>query len=303
VNLRKIAIVATASVSPEHEVRALEKIFPEIFGVPVVYSDECYLPSKNAKEKAQRFLTYCLDDSISHLWSCRGGEGSADIIPYLEESLDLLKQAKPKMLIGFSDFTAILIYFSQKLGWPAVHGMGALQFVRRTPDDLTVKKTLDLVLHGKYSGNFENLKPINLLAENRGSIRKIQGKLMGGNLTLLSISIKDLWEFEASGKILFVEDWHEKGYQVQRTLKYLERIKKLEGVNALILGDFLAGKLDPDPIENKNQEEIFWKLIKNFAENLNIPVFHTPRIGHGNANDPVILGFYTQIYPWINQDQ
>ena len=196
------------------------------------------------------------------------------------------------MLIGFSDFTAILVFFAEKLAWPAVHGMGALQFVRKFPDDLTIQKTLDLVIHGKYSGKFEDLNPINQIAK---TSKKIEGKLVGGNLTLLSISIKDLWEFEASGKILFLEDWHEKGYQVDRTLKYFKRIGKLEGAKALILGDFFAGLLDPEPIENQKQEEIFWRLIKNFSESLDIPVFHSSRIGHGNANDPLVLGWSVKL--------
>jgi len=292
--LTKIAIVATASVSPEAEVRMLEKIIPEKFSVPVVYGDECYLPPRNAQEKAEKFLNYCLDDSISHLWSCRGGEGSADIIVYLEESLEKLKQAKPKMLIGFSDFTVILIFFSQKLGWPAVHGMGALQWVRKFPDELTMGKTLDLVIKKKYSGVLNNLKALNQAAvQAQENKRMIQGELTGGNLTLLSISIKDTWEIETAGKILFIEDWNEKGYQLVRSLKYFFRIKKLENIKALIIGDLMAGPLDPDILENKKQEEILWRLVKIFSEDYlkDIPVFYTQRIGHGNANDPLVLGW------------
>jgi len=292
--LTKIAIVATASVSPEIEVKMLEKIIPEKFSVPVVFGSECYIPPKNAQEKAERFLSYCLDDSVSHLWSCRGGEGSADIIIYLEENLDKLRQAKPKMLIGFSDFTAILIFFSQKLSWPAVHGMGALQWVRKFPDDLTMSKTLDLVLNKKYPGVLNNLKALNQAGlKVQESKQIIQGELTGGNLTLLSIGIKDSWEIETAGKILFIEDWNEKGYQMQRALKYFYRIKKLENIKALIIGDLMAGRLDPDDFENKKQEEILWRLISVFAEEYlkKIPVFYTPRIGHGNANDPLVLGW------------
>lgn len=293
--LRKIAIVATASVSPEIEVRMLEKIIPEKFSVPVIYGDECFIPPKSPREKAEKFLNYCLDDSVSHLWSCRGGEGSADIMIYLEENLEQLKQAKPKMLIGFSDFTAILIFFSQKLGWPAVHGMGALQWVRRFPDDLTMSKTLDLVINNKYPGVLNNLTALNQAARKAQESKKIiQGELTGGNLTLLSISIKDpLWEVETDGKILFLEDWNEKGYQLARSLKYFYRIKKLENIKALIIGNLMAGPLDPDVLENKTQEEILWKLVKVFSEDYlkDIPVFYTPRIGHGSGNDPLVLGW------------
>ncbi len=292
--LTKIAVVATASVSPEAEVRMLEKVIPEKFGVPVIYSDECFIPPKKAQEKAERFLNYCLDDSVSHLWSCRGGEGSADIMIYLEESLEKLKKAKPKMLIGFSDFTVILSFFSQKLGWPAVHGMGALQWVRKFPDELTMSKTLDLVINKKYPGILNNLKALNQAAVKAQENKKIiEGKLTGGNLTLLAIGIKDTWEIETDGKILFIEDWNEKGYQLVRSLKYFYRIKKLENIKALIIGDLMAGKLDPDELENKKQEEILWRLVKSFAEDYlkDIPVFYTPRIGHGSANDPLVLGW------------
>ncbi len=286
--LQKIAIVATASVSPEFEVKEAGRILPEKLGVPVVFSSECYVSPKSAQEKSENFLAYCLDDSVSHLWSCRGGEGSCDIIPYLVKALPELKKAKPKMLIGFSDFTAILVFFAQKLNWPAVHGMGALQFVRKFPDDLTIQKTIDLVKSGKYSNSFDRnyLTALNQAAQNS---QKITGKLIGGNLTLLSISIKDQWEVETDGKIVFLEDWHEKGYQVNRTLKYLNRIGKFEKIKALILGDFWAGELAPEPDQNKIQGEILMRALKDFAEKLEIPVFYTPRIGHGLSNDPLIL--------------
>lgn len=291
--LKKIAVVATASVSPESEVRQLPQVFSELFAVEMVMGQECYTPPQTAKEKAEKFLAYCLDDTVSHLWSCRGGEGSADIIPYLVQALPKLKKAKPKMLIGFSDFTAILVFFAQSLGWSAVHGMGALQFVRRSPDTQSIQKTLDLVRLGEYLGKIEHesLTALNFPAEEylRGKIGVISGKLTGGNLTLLDISIKDQWEIDTQDKIVFLEDWYEKGYQVSRTLKYLKRIGKLENIKALILGDFAAGKFFEDPIENKSQQEILMRALKKFAEDLSIPVFHTLRIGHGLANDPLVL--------------
>jgi len=297
----KIAMVATASVGEKQDVEKAAALLPNIFNIPLIYGTECYDPeiNNNPKLKAERFLAYCLDDSVSHLWSCRGGEGSGDILPYLYAALPQLRKIKPKVLIGFSDFTVILVFFAQHLGWPAVHGMGALQFVRQGPAESTIQKTIDLIKHQTYQNYFNpaDLVPLNQTAkQNINNINNnlFQAPITGGNLTLLMTSIKDCWEIETDHRILCLEDWNIKGYQAHRALKYLDRIGKLKHLRALILGDFAAGQLSIDPIEQANQERILKNKLIFFAEKnmdpLNIPVFQTPRVGHGEYNDPWILG-------------
>lgn len=279
----KIALVATGSPAAQSEVKQAQENIAERYGCEVVFSDETFL-SVDAKTRAERFINHCLDDSVTHLWVTRGGEGSADILPFVEQRLEGLKSATPKMLIGLSDYTPILVYFSQKLSWPCVHGMCALQFARNTPDAETLTKTDALI-----AGNIPT-KMVGLTALNDGALtQRVSGKPTGGNLTLCSISIKDCWEIQTDDRILFFEDWMEKGYRVDRTLKYFERIGLFEKCRAIIFGDFFAAPFSNDEAEQQMQTEYLHNVLKRFAKRQTFPVYFTPRIGHGKANDPVVL--------------
>lgn len=281
---QKIALIATGSCGQQTEVEQAAQLLKERYGHEVVFGAETY-QHQNAQTRADCLLNYLKDPEVGLCWAVRGGEGTQDVLPFLHQQSDLIKQLEPTAFMGFSDLTPLLIYFAQTYGWQCVHGMGALQFVRLTPDDETVQKTDDLILN-RAQPSVGGLKPLNALVENPP---ELPGEWIGGNLTLCAMSIKDCWEIQPAGKVLFFEDWMEKGYRVARSLKYLKRLGWFDQATALVLGDFFAKPLGNSPEEIAMQTKYFWKVIHEFADSLNIPVFHTTRIGHGKANDPVLL--------------
>ncbi|MGD9592990.1 MAG: LD-carboxypeptidase, partial [Candidatus Berkiella sp.] len=121
---------------------------------------------------------------------------------YLHEQQDKIKKVTPKWMIGFSDTTALLVYFENVYGWPVVHGASPKQFFAKDVDQKTELTTMNL-LFGKPSTDIIQLSPLNDFARKESMI---EATLTGGNLSLIDISIKDLWEIQTKNKIIFFED-------------------------------------------------------------------------------------------------
>ncbi|NCX93582.1 MAG: LD-carboxypeptidase [Gammaproteobacteria bacterium] len=278
--LKTLALFATASTATEAEVETAIAELKRRYSYEVIAGPEL-LQRLPMPERAQVFLNYVLDPKIDVLMAIRGGEGSADVIPFLETARESIQKAPPKLLIGMSDITALLFYFHQRYGWPVVHGPGGTHFVRpMEPESL---ESFDRFFAGQEN-EIQDLKPLN---EKAANTLKLEAELCAGNMSLLNISIKDGWEFEAAGKILAIEDWHEKGYVVDRTLKYFERIGKFKGLKGLIFGDFLAGKLSPDPKEHAKQADYLNQTLTRLAQTVDCPVWQTDWFGHGSRLKPM----------------
>jgi muramoyltetrapeptide carboxypeptidase len=106
----------------------------------------------------------------------------------------------------------------------------------------------------------------------------------GGNLTVLASGFGTRWQLRPKGALLFLEDVGEKGYRVDRMLNQFRQAGVLEGVNAVIFGEFLG----PD------QAGIEVALAR-FAQSIAIPVFKTNQFGHGVLNYPIRYGAVSRI--------
>lgn len=205
------------------------------------------------------------------LWCLRGGYGSARLIPYL---MKLKKPKEPKLLIGFSDITALHLFIGQSWGWPTIHGRVLTQMGFKAPDRALYAE----LLRGEHKTlTYKGLIPMNDAAK---KARTIKGKVTGGNLRLLECSIGTAWELEGRGKILFLEDVGERGYAIHRMLVHLSQAGLLEGVRAIVLGDFTDGK-EADGTD-RTQE-----ALESFARESAIPVLRGMPCGHGEKNWPL----------------
>jgi muramoyltetrapeptide carboxypeptidase LdcA involved in peptidoglycan recycling len=131
------------------------------------------------------------------------------------------------------------------------------------------------------------LTPLNSSAK---ALDILESTVVGGNLTLLSLSLKETWELNPSGKILFIEDWNEKPYAIDRTFKHLERVGFFYGIQALILGDFVGNlptsQLGLTEVERLAIESVLIRL----SERMPCPVFSARTIGHVQDIQPILLG-------------
>jgi muramoyltetrapeptide carboxypeptidase len=244
-----------------------------------VKSSSSVLNWVDPEARAQEFLAIAFDKDIDFLLCARGGEGCADMMPFLQPFKEKFKAAAReknyKILSGMSDNTPLLLFLAE-CGWPVFYGPVASIFARALSPE--VQQSFECLLKGNQSQI--SLTPLNQAAQ---KAKFIEGEVTGGNLTLLNLSLKESWEFDATDKILMLEDWHEKAYAIDRVLKHFERIGKFSGVKSIILGNFI-GDL-PSGISALNTQEIdaVDRVLKRFAdrmEHLNCPVFESENIGH-----------------------
>lgn len=171
------------------------------------------------------------DPTIKAILCARGGYGSARIADRLD--VDLVR-ANPKPLIGYSDLTALLLAIHTATGQQPWHGPILKDFATSLPfgcDQLLRR------LRGQSdpAGMDGLLSQADVLRSGGAT-----GPIIGGNLSLLSVSIGTRRDIDTNGKILFIEDVDEAMYSVDRMLTHLDQAGKLGGVAGLIVGEPVA---------------------------------------------------------------
>lgn len=175
------------------------------------------------------------DPEVRAIHCVRGGWGSARLLPLL----DWKTIAKnPKILLGYSDITTLLLALHAKTGLVTFHGpVGASQW---NPFNVGYIKR---VLQDAEAVTFENLKEIDeddlTVVENR--VRTLhpgtaRGRLLGGNLTVLSSLLGSGYLPDWVGCILFLEDVEEAPYRIDRMLTQLRLAGILQKARAVIWG-------------------------------------------------------------------
>ena len=273
-----IALVSPASISPKDKVDQAQTYLEQTYSFNVQYTAECYLAFP-AEQRAEFFMKHLLNDTVDVLWACRGGEGSADLIPYFERYRSVIKTLNPKTIIGFSDITALLFYFSQEYNWPVIHASGANMIGNNEVSKESEQAIIDILLKRRQSTSIDDLQ----LISDGNDFSSIEAPIVAGNLSLLNISINDTWHIQLKDKIIVIEDVNEKPYEVWRTLKYLLRVGVFNEVKAVVFGDFLAAKQKLD----SHAIAAWLKIFKQFSEHVDSPVFITQSIGHGYYNMPI----------------
>ena len=210
------------------------------------------------------------------VWCVRGGYGCQRLLPGLARGA---APERRKLLVGFSDVTALHVFVNQQWGWPTLHaatvaGLGSGRLSQTSLDQLRA------VVTGKTSRLSYPLRPLNPAARRP---RTVGGTLLGGNLKTIQSLIGTPWSVRAAGRILMVEDVGERGYAIDRMLVQLSQAGLLRGVRALVFGQLTGGR-EPDGRFTGTE------VIARFAERLRLPVLEGAPFGHGDSALAVPLG-------------
>lgn len=255
------------------KLESIKKIF-ENQGYEVRYNKDIFLKSNlpyvaAPKEVRLQHLKEALEDpDVKIIASLRGGYGCQQIIFDARE----ITPSGPKILIGFSDLTAMHLLFNQNYQMSSIHGM-----VDEVHQDATAK--IFALLKGEKDQH--KLKDLNQVAKNAD---QLNGVTSGGNLTLLSHMIGTDLAPDFTDKIVILEDVGESGYKIHRMLLHLYNAKIIQKAKAIVLGDFHNGGPTAEP------------SIKAFIDKYlqDIPVYQVTGIGHKDWI-PFILGAEAEI--------
>ena len=203
----------------------------------------------------------------------RGGYGAVHLL----DSLSRLSFANPKWVIGFSDISALHSLLASK-GIVSVHAKMASGLDRENGTD-TLSQDLFKILRG---GGVD----ISVPADSLNRTGHAEGKLVGGNRSVLAGLIGTPYDVIAPGTILFIEDVDEPIYKIERILYQLRLRGVLPRLAGLIVGQF-TGIKDP-PKEYNEENPDMYTTIYNMVKGYGYPVAFNFPIGHVDDNRPVL---------------
>jgi muramoyltetrapeptide carboxypeptidase len=232
----------------------------------------------NSDEKRFQQLQSALFNSTSKaVWYIRGGYGTTRLISQLDQ---LAAPSKSKIMIGFSDATALHIFLQQKWGWPTLHGASARQTAIEEVDHQS-RELLKTILFGQEKKiDYSHLLPLNTLAKKELTFESV---VTGGNLSLIQASLGTSWQLNTKDKIILLEDWRERGYCIDRKLTQLQQAGIFSEAKAVILGDFIGG----EEADGTSKVDV---VLERFVQEIKLPVLKCAGVGHGEVNLPVPLG-------------
>ena len=218
------------------------------------------------------------------IWCLRGGYGVTRILP----RVDYAAFARtPKVLIGYSDITALLNAVTRVTGIVTFHGP-----VARAELTSFSRKHLELaVCRCAPAGQLGRVgQPDAVLGARKGRIVALrpgiaEGTLAGGNLTLLQCLIGTPYFPDLTGAILFIEDVGEDLYRVDRILAHLRTVAAFDRLAGVAVGQFTNMKKGTD-----DGALGFDEVLDTYFGPLGIPVAHGFPIGHVDDQWTMPLG-------------
>ena len=275
----KIAIAAPARMVTREEMAFGIQWLKDMGFVPV-YDDrlfnQYYIFSGDDDARAAVFQEYLDNEDIDAIWIARGGYGSIRIIDKLDFTQFL---QHPKWIIGFSDGTVLHGKLS-RLGVPSLHAAMPFYFANKTTE---AKQSLFDALTGKPLHYEIASNPLNRLG-------KMEGKIVGGNLSVLYGMIESDTFPELDGKILFIEEVDEYIYHIDRMMHGLKRAGKLEQLKGLIVGGLTQIHDNSHPF-GQTAEEVIAEAVSEYE----YPVCFGFPAGHFDDNRPLFFGLKSRV--------
>ena len=236
------------------------------------------------KERAWDINNMFQDKNVDGIFCLRGGYGSPRILPYL--NYDLIAE-NPKAFIGYSDITALLNAIYARTGLVTFHG----PIAKQNFSEYTLKGFKDILFTPKANihlgtpplfepkeGRAEKNNRLTLITEG-----KAQGRLIGGNLSLMVKLVGTPFEPDYSGKILFLEDVEEAPYRIDGMLTHLKISGRLNKLAGIAFGKCTDCSASGDSLSIE-------EVIKDRLGDLNIPVLKGVMIGHIDDMSTIPVG-------------
>jgi muramoyltetrapeptide carboxypeptidase len=230
----------------------------------------------NDELRAKELQDFFADKEVKAIFCQKGGWGCARLLDKLD--YELIKK-NPKVIMGFSDITSLLVAIYGKTGMVTFHGpVGnsgwndfSVYYIKR----ILIKKEAVIYAYPEKDDD----KPYTL----HSGIGK--GRLIGGNLAVLTGILGSAYLPHWKDKILFLEDVEEEPYEIDRMLTQLKLAGVLKQLSGLVFGK-CARCVAEEPFKAFTLKEVLEQHIKP----LGIPAFYGAMIGHIENKYTVPLG-------------
>ncbi len=247
-----------------------------------------YLAGRD-EDRAADVMAMFADPDVDAVHALRGGWGCARLLPHLD--FDAIAR-NPKILLGYSDITALLLPVVARGGFVTFHGMnGASEWNRFNVDWFR-----RVLMQGEAVTMTNPRTTGDLLAPVEDRIRTItpgraQGRLLGGNLTVLTTIIGSGLLPDFADAILFIEDVQEAPYRIDRMFMQLKLAGILDQVRAVVWGR--CTKCSPG--EGSFGSLTISDILDDYLKPLEVPAWEGAQIGHIARQFIVPLGVQAEV--------
>jgi muramoyltetrapeptide carboxypeptidase len=196
---------------------------------------------KTAGTVAQRladFHALWRDEEVQALWAVRGGSGAAALLPLIDLAM---VRARPKAVIGYSDITALLLGLWRGAGLVGFHGPVATSTFSEYSLASWRKLLMDPQPETRLVMAQENLRRAETAPQFRPRTLRggiAEGRLVGGNLSVLTALVGTPFAADFERAILFLEEIGEEPYRIDRLLTQLQQSQGLSRAAAVMCGVF-----------------------------------------------------------------
>ncbi len=312
-----IAFVAPAS-GLDRERMALARQRLEERGYRVVesanlYESEGYLAGSDER-RAEELMDAFRDPQVAAIFAGNGGYGTMRLLERLDYAFI---RAHPKLVVGFSDLTALHAALNRRAGLVTLHGPTAMSGLgRREGMDPVAERwffhaverpaevpwvidaaelasaAVETALSASGAAADAEEPPAALGSWGRG---KARGRLVGGNLSLVSALEGTPYAIDLRDAILLVEDVREAPYRIDRMLRQLQLAGKLAGLRGAILGQFTRNYDREDEAPRDDPRWTVDGVLRQYFADAGIPVLVSFPIGHVPRNLTLPLGGQVEI--------
>ena len=240
------------------------------------YAAHGYLAGPDADRLAE-LNTVLRDPDLKAVFCVRGGYGTLRLLPRLDYTA---ARAHPKLLVGYSDITALQLALFHRAGWRSLSGlMVASDWHAPDPD---AERLFWALARGGMPDPLLGPGGEVLAPERPGTA---EGVLLGGNLSMLCRLVGTPYLPPLEGAILFLEDVGEPPYRIDGLLAQLRLAGLLERLGGLLFGRF-TGWDEEEAAPTLSLDEV----LREYASDVDGPVASSLVYGHLPRKNTLPLG-------------
>ena len=238
---------------------------------------EGYLAGGDAHRARQVEWALTLPEARAAM-AARGGYGTTRLLPLIDWRKAVRRR---KLIVGYSDLTAVLSYLSTRLSFPCLHGpMAAADLALRF--DPGALDAFARLAAGEVSPREPWGEPMERI---RGGAA--EGVLAGGCLSVLTALLGTPYEPDFRGALLFLEDVKENAYRLDRMLTQWIQSGRLSRIAGIV-----AGRIAP--VGGETGDDVR-KAFADAGRRLSVPVWYGFPAGHDGQNFALPFGVRARI--------
>jgi muramoyltetrapeptide carboxypeptidase len=272
----RVRLIAPASPFKLGVFRAGQRVLESLGLVPVVgrseFARDGFLAGSDAR-RADHLQRALERDDTKAVWCIRGGYGTARLLSLLD--LPRLRR-HPKLLVGFSDITSLLLQLARPGGFVTIHGPVVTQLPRLPAADLDWLKAL---LFGAPAPRRLPLGRTRTLVPGQA-----EGRLVPCNLAILASLAGTRFAPDLCGALLCLEDVHEEAYRLDRLFWQVASAGLLERCQGIVVGQLV----DCKPVGAGRHSAR--RVLERAVAALGLPAISGAAFGHGRRNLALPVG-------------